>query len=115
MRRLTSDLGIESVPAFSPDGARVAFSGQYGGNTDVYIIPTAGGVPKRLTWHPGLDLVQGFTPDGKAILFASQRQVSSSRYIQLFTIPVEGGFPERLKIQQAYLGGLFAGRDKNRL
>ena len=102
VRRLTSDLGIESVPAFSPDGARVAFSGQYGGNTDVYIIPTEGGVPKRLTWHPGLDLVQGFTPDGKAILFASQRQVSSSRYIQLFTIPVEGGFPERLKIQQAY-------------
>ncbi len=102
VRRLTSDLGIESVPAFSPDGVWVAFSGQYDGNTDVYITPTAGGVPKRLTWHPGLDLVQGFTPDGKAVLFASQRQAFSDRYLQLFTVPVSGGFPEMLKIPQAF-------------
>jgi tricorn protease len=102
VRRLTTDLGIESVPSFSPDGAAIAFSGQYDGNTDVYIIPAAGGVPKRLTWHPSLDIVQGFAPDGKAILFASQRQTSSNRYLQLFTVPVEGGFPEMLKIPQAY-------------
>src|SRR5262249_23655229 len=49
VRRLTSDLGVESNPVFSPDGQTLAFSGQYDGNTDVYTIPLAGGSPKRLT------------------------------------------------------------------
>ena len=52
VRRLTTDLGVEGYPAFSPDGSLIAFSGQYDGNIDVYLVPTAGGVPKRLTWHP---------------------------------------------------------------
>ncbi|HOF82916.1 MAG TPA: PDZ domain-containing protein [Candidatus Aminicenantes bacterium] len=102
VRRLTSDLGIESNPAFSPDGGLIAFSAQYDGNTDVYIVPAAGGVPRRLTWHPGADIVQGFTPDGKAVLFTSARQVFTGRYQQLFTVPVEGGFPEKLRIPNAF-------------
>jgi tricorn protease len=53
VRRLTTDDGQESSPAFSPDGARIAFSAQYEGNTDVYVVPTQGGVPVRLTWYPG--------------------------------------------------------------
>src|SRR5262245_32914853 len=61
-RRLTSDLGVESNPAFSPDGKTIAFSAQYDGNTDVFTIPTAGGSPTRLTWHPGPDIVRGWTP-----------------------------------------------------
>ena len=81
------------MPAFSPDGTRVAFSAQYEGNTDVYLVPVNGGVPKRLTWHPGPDLVQSFTPDGKAILFTSPRAVFTGRYTQLYKIPIEGGFP----------------------
>src|SRR5882757_8492411 len=56
-RRLTSGAGIESDPYFSPDGATIAFSGEYDGNVDVYTIPTMGGVPKRLTYHPGADTV----------------------------------------------------------
>jgi len=48
-RRLTSDDGVESNPVFSPDGRLIAFSAQYDGNTDVYVIPAEGGVPKRLT------------------------------------------------------------------
>src|SRR5262249_58902747 len=66
-RRLTSDLGVESNPVFSPDGQTIAFSAQYDGNTDVYAILLTGGAPKRLTSHPGPDIVRGFTPDGKAV------------------------------------------------
>src|SRR5262249_51490382 len=86
--RLTRDLGRESNPAFSPDGSLVAFSAQYDGNTDVYVMASTGGIPRRLTWHPGADLVQGFTPDGKSVLFTSARAVYTNRYTQLFTVPV---------------------------
>jgi tricorn protease len=97
-RRLTSHEGRESNPRFSPDGDWVAFSGEYDGNTDVYVIAVAGGAPRRLTWHPGADIVQGFTPDGSAVLFFSGRSVHTNRYVQLFTVPLTGGFPSRLPI-----------------
>src|SRR5256885_13959672 len=58
VRRLTSHPGVESGPRFSPDGSMIAFTGRYDGNVDVYVVPTAGGVPKRLTWHPNNDIVQ---------------------------------------------------------
>ena len=74
VRRLTSDLETVSNPVFSPDGSLLAFSAQYEGNTDVYLVPVAGGRPRRLTWHPAADIVRGFTPDGKAVLFSSSRQ-----------------------------------------
>jgi tricorn protease len=102
VRRLTADEGAESNPAFSPDGSVIAFSAQYDGNTDVYVVPTAGGVPTRLTWHPSPDIVQGFTPDGSAVLFTSQRAVFSNRYAQLFTVPVKGGLEEQLPIPYAF-------------
>jgi len=84
-RRLTTDIGVESNPVFSPDGQTIAFSAQYDGNTDVYTIPVTGGTATRLTWHPGPDIVRGFTPDGK-VLFASNRNVYSNRHMQLFTV-----------------------------
>ena len=43
--RLTTGVGIETDPIFSPDGSTIAFTGSYDGNTDVFTIPTAGGVP----------------------------------------------------------------------
>ena len=51
--RLTTGVGIESAPVFSPDGSQIAFTGEYDGNTDVFVVPTTGGVPTRLTYHPG--------------------------------------------------------------
>lgn len=101
VRRLTSDEGTEGNPAFSPDGSLIAFSAQYDGNTDVYVVPTAGGVPTRLTWHPSPDIVQGFTPDGSAVLFTSRRATFSNRYAQLFTVPVKGGLEQQLPIPNA--------------
>ncbi|MFO0938928.1 MAG: hypothetical protein U0798_20690 [Gemmataceae bacterium] len=97
-RRLTSDIGVESNPVFSPDGSIIAFSAQYDGNTDVYTIPVEGGSPTRLTYHPSPDTVRGFTPDGKSVLFSSPRQVFSGRHSQLFTVPLTGGMPTLLPI-----------------
>jgi tricorn protease len=98
VRRLTSDVGVASNPVFSPDGKTLAFSGQYDGNTDVYIMPVAGGSPTRLTWHPSPDIVRGFTPDGKEVVFSSPRHVFTGRYTQLFTVPLAGGMPTQLPI-----------------
>jgi tricorn protease len=102
VRRLTADEGLESNPAFSPDGTLIAFTAQYDGNPDVYVMPVVGGVPTRLTWHPGPDIVQGFTPDGSAVLFTSPRAVFTGRYAQLFTVPVKGGIEEPLKLPNAF-------------
>lgn len=102
VRRLTADEGAEANPSFSPDGTLIAFTAQYDGNFDVYVVPVTGGVPARLTWHPGADIVQGFTPDGSAVLFTSARAVFTGRYTQLFTVPVKGGIEEPLKLPNAY-------------
>jgi len=101
VKRLTTHIGTESNPRFSPDGSLLAFSAQYDGNTDVYVVESAGGVPRRLTWHPGADVVQGFTPDGSEVLFRSSRQTFTNRFSQLFTIAVEGGHPTALPIPNA--------------
>ncbi len=97
-RQLTTGAGVETDPAFSPDGSLIAFTGEYDGNVDVYVVPAAGGVPKRITYHPGADVVLGWTPDGKNILFRSQRN-SYSRFSRLFTIPADGsGLPAELPL-----------------
>ncbi|WP_246173818.1 S41 family peptidase [Limnoglobus roseus] len=96
-RRLTTDLGVESYPVFSPDGSILAFSGQYDGNVDVYTLPVEGGSPTRLTYHPSADVVRGFTPKGE-ILFSSNRNVFSTRHSQLFTLPLAGGMATQLPI-----------------
>jgi tricorn protease len=101
--RLTAGAGSESSAAFSPDGATLAFSGEYDGNTDVFTVPAAGGVPTRITFHPDADRVVGWSPDGKQILFRSNRE-AYSRYTQLFTVPPEGGLPVTLPLPMAFTG-----------
>ncbi len=58
--RLTTHAGREQHPSFSPDGHTIAFTGEYDGNADVYLIPVEGGIPARLTSHPGADVVIGW-------------------------------------------------------
>ena len=90
-RRLTTGVGIEVNPLFSPDGSTIAFTGEYDGNTDVYTVPAQGGVPRRLTYHPGIDVAVSWSPDGSRILFRSQRSSYSGRFDQLYSMPVAGG------------------------
>ncbi len=105
--RLTTGVGIEFAPIFSPDGDQIAFTGQYDGNTDVFTVPVTGGVPRRLTWHPAADVAVAWTPDGKNILFRSARN-SYSRFQRLFTIPVEGGFETEVPLPMAHDGSYSA-------
>ena len=93
--RLTSGPGVESDPAFSPDGSTLAFTGEYDGNVDVFTIPASGGVPKRLTWHPAADRVMGWTSDGNGVLFTSPR-TAYSRFNEMFRVPAAGGVEVRL-------------------
>ena len=102
-KRLTSDIGIEIDPVFSPDGAMIAFTGEYDGNEDVYVMPAGGGIPKRLTTHPGPDQVVGWTRDGKRIVFRSSRD-SYAGFTQLYTIGTSGGLPEILPLPMAVEG-----------
>jgi len=101
--RLTTGAGAETDPIFSPDGSQIAFTGEYDGNVDVFVMPAAGGTPKRLTYHPAADRAIGWTPDGKNILFASGR-ASYSNFSRLFTVPVEGGFETQLPLDRAVAG-----------
>lgn len=102
--RLTAGPGNEALPCFSPDGKRVAFSGEYDGNIDVYTIPVTGGVPKRLTYHPGADNVAGWTADGKQVLFVSQRNSYSTRFARLFTMALDSAFPSEVPLPMGYEG-----------
>ena len=102
--RLTTGVGNESSPCFSPDGKLVAFTGEYDGNIDVYTVPATGGVPKRLTYHPGADSLAGWTPDGKQVLFVSQRNSYSGRFARLFTMALDGVFPSEVPLPMGYEG-----------
>ena len=104
-RRLTSFQGQTQNPKLSPDGALVAFSAEYGGNTDVYVVPVEGGTPTRLTWNSAPDVVQGWTPNGKSVLFASTRETfGPSAAPKFYTVPVTGGPESYLNIYRGYQG-----------
>lgn len=105
-KQLTTGTGVELNPYFSPDGKWIAFTGQYDGNTDVYVVSAEGGVPRRLTWHPLPDTVVGWMPDGKKILFNSFRDCPISRqpYARLYTLATDGAFPEALPLPMGYEG-----------
>ena len=63
---LASGVDLLADPIFSPDGSRIAFSGTYDKNTDVYVVPATGGQPRRLTYHPDPDVALGWTQIGRA-------------------------------------------------
>ena len=99
--RLTTHPGLELFAKFSPDGNWVAFTGQYDGDEQVYVVPANGGVPKQLSFYPaggpraerwGYDnQVYGWTKDGKRILFRGSRGSWTLGQTKLFTVSPEGG------------------------
>ena len=108
-RRLTSFQGQTANPHFSPDGKWIAFSGEYAGNFDVYLVSAEGGEPRRLTWHPGADMVEGWTPDGKSILFSSTRATwAPSGAPRFWTVAMEGGVEQPMQLPRAYQGKISA-------
>src|SRR6266849_2854729 len=108
-RRVTSFQGQTSNPHFSPDGKWIAFSGEYAGNLDVYVVAADGGEPRRLTWHPGADLVQGWTADGGSILFSSTRATwSPSGAPRFWTVTAESGVEESMPLPRGYQGKISA-------
>lgn len=119
--KISSPVGEESWPKFSPDGSKIAFSGNYDGNNDVYVVPANGGVPTRLTYHGAYDRVLGWHPDGTKVLFASARESGRQRYSQFYTIPYQGGMANKLIIPYGENGSFsadgtkFAYTDKSRL
>jgi len=92
-QRLTTNEGYESNPHYSDDGKWIAFTAEYDGNVDIYILPSSGGSPQRVTHHPTQDFVEGWTPDGH-ILFRSGRQSHPTKTSSLFTIDPKGGMPQ---------------------
>ncbi|MCK5488423.1 MAG: PD40 domain-containing protein, partial [Gemmatimonadetes bacterium] len=103
-QKLSSPKGEESFPRFSPDGSRIAFSGNYDGNTDVYVMPTFGGDPVRLTHHPHSDRMLDWYPDGRSVLYASAMESGRQRYRQFYKTPAEGGMPEKLPVPYGEFG-----------
>ncbi len=108
-RKITNDVGYEMFPRFSPDGKWLAFTGQYDGNTEIYTMPSEGGVPQRLTYTATLgrdDVSDRMGPnnivmtwkDDKTIVYRSRRIERNDFIGQLFYASVDGGIPEQLPV-----------------
>src|SRR6266571_3913872 len=102
-QRLTVNQDAETNPVLSPDGKWIAFTGNYDGNTDVYVIPVTGGAPKRLTYHPSGDIVRSWNGNNK-IIFFSGRESMHPRYVKLFQVDITTGLEEPLIIPEASQG-----------
>jgi tricorn protease len=112
--RLTAHPGLELFAKFSPDGKWIAFTGQYDGDEQVYVMPAAGGEPKQLTFYPahgplpprwGWDnQVYGWTNDGKRIIFRSMRDGWTNFVCRLYTVSMDGGPAEPLPMPTAGSG-----------
>src|SRR3989475_157578 len=109
--RLTAHPGVEVFAKFSPDGKWIAFTGQYDGDEQVYVIPSTGGVPRQLTYYPakgpltprwGWDnQVYGWSKDGTRIIFKSLRDSWTLPIARLYSVSVEGGPAEPLPMPEA--------------
>jgi tricorn protease len=113
-RRLTSHEGFEVFPKFSPDGSQIAFSAEYNGTRQVFVMPSTGGTPRQLTWYNdvgpmpprgGFDYrVLDWTPDGKFILVRANRLPWGVRMGRHFLIPADGGTEQPLEIPEGGAG-----------
>ncbi len=109
-RKMTSHPGYEMFPRFSPDGKAIAFTGQYDGNTEVYLMPSAGGVPRRLTFTATLgrddvadrmgpnNIVMAWKHGKPEIAFRTRMRSFNSFNGSLFLVSAEGGLPEQIPV-----------------
>jgi tricorn protease len=104
--KLSSPPGEESFPRFSPDGTMIAFTGNYDGNEDIYILPSLGGEVQRITYHGLSDRVLDWYSDGHRILYASSRESGRMRYNQFYSVSSKGGFSEKLPVPYGEFGML---------
>ncbi|MFO7621643.1 MAG: hypothetical protein R6W81_10325 [Bacteroidales bacterium] len=115
-RRLTSHEGLELFPKISPDGKWIAFSGEYSGNRQIFIIPSGGGVPRQLTWYNSVGVmpprggydhvVLGWTPDSKQILIRANRTPFGDRNGRYYLVSPDGGLEKPLPIVNGGFGVL---------
>jgi tricorn protease len=115
-RRLTSHEGLELFPKISPDGQWIAFSGEYSGSRQIFVIPSNGGVPRQLTWYNPVgempprggwdNVVLDWTPDSKQILFRANRTSFGERNGRYFLVSPEGGLEKPLPIVNGGFGVL---------
>src|SRR5580692_2276707 len=108
-RKLTSSPGYEMFPRFSPDGKNIAFTGQYDGNTEVYVMPSQGGVPKRVTYTATLgrdDISDRMGPnnlvitwkDNEHIVYRSRCESFNPFIGELYVADINGGLSEQLPL-----------------
>ena len=109
-KRLTSHVGYEMFARYSPDGKSIAFTGEYDGNREVYLMPAEGGEPVRLTYTPTNsrddlgdrmgpnNMVMTWTNDGKQVLY--RNRISDSFDGQLWTVSRQGGMPDKLPLPE---------------
>jgi len=109
-RRLTSDLGLELFPKISPDGRWIAFSAEYSGTRQVYVMPSTGGSPRQLTFYNDVGVlpprggydhqVLDWTPDGRKILIRANRTPYGDRSGKYFLVSLDGGLETPLQIPE---------------
>ena len=107
-RRLTSHEGFELFPKISPDGKLIAFSAEYSGSRQVYVMPAGGGKPRQLTWYNSVgvmpprggydNVILDWTPDSKNILFRANRTEFGDRNGKYYTVNIESGMEKPLQI-----------------
>ncbi|MGB6140380.1 MAG: PDZ domain-containing protein [Pseudoalteromonas rhizosphaerae] len=108
--RLTDHIGFETFPKFSPDGKRIAFSAQYNGSRQIYVMNRDGSDLKQLTYYNDVGVmpprggydyrVLDWTPDGKHIVFRANRTPYGKRVGRPYMVPADGGLEQPLAIPE---------------